>query len=411
MQKPETGGNQSLKKAQDAAQQYLSWFKNHALPFWLDKGVNPDTGASWEKLDPQGRPIRDSNYRLRVQARQIFVYSFAAQKGWISQERAHAFVTNANKFIEQYGQHAQSAGYVHLLDSKLAQVDQKQDLYDHAFHILANIWQAKAFGGSEKLKKAKQLIGHLDTQFTGELGGFLEGDYQIQYRRQNPHMHLFETFIAGAELFQDTSFAARAGEMYQLFSAFFYDRKFGVLREYFTDDWQVLPGNKGDIIEPGHMLEWSWLLLCYECLASKPLYQEARNLFETAISLGQTEQDLFYDEVDPAGEPIKHTKRSWAMTEYIKSSTRLYLHDHSLEDDRLFFADHIHRATHALMTFYIAPADASPSGRGAYIDQIGEDMKPASRDAQASTLYHYAVAAAELENFLEQTRPAHTSDS
>ena len=388
-----------LEEARELAKAYLCWFKEDALPFWMTRGIDEKTGASWEKLDANGAPLTQSPRRARVQSRQIFVYSLAAMRGWIDQSTAESIVDKLQSVVDTYARHATKPGYVHLLNSDLSQQDTKQDLYDHAFHILANVWRASAFDDAHAQTKAKQLLAHLDENFCAESGGFSEGDYPVDARRQNPHMHLFETFIAGAELSSDLVYSARAGEMYQLFAAYFYDGKFGVLREFFNENWEVLDSDKGDIIEPGHMLEWAWLLLCYQNLADRDLYKDSLALFESAVSLGQTEGDLFFDEVSPSGEPIKRSKRSWAMTEYIKSASRLYVQ--SPDTKKAYFAEHLARAIRSTMQYYIEPANLSPAGRGAYIDQIGDNQQAVSSEAQASTLYHYAVAAAELEGFLE----------
>ena len=57
-------------------------------------------------------------------------------------------------------------------------------------------------------------------------------------------------------------------------------------REYFTDDWSRAPGEDGRIVEPGHQMEWAWILnsarkllgidTAAEIRAADPLCRDAR---------------------------------------------------------------------------------------------------------------------------------------
>ena len=76
-------------------------------------------------------------------------------------------------------------------------------------------------------------------------------------------MHLLEAFLAWAEFVGDADlkWQALADEMVELARTRLIDRKTGALSEFFDADWQTLPDTKGLVVEPGHQLEWAWLLM------------------------------------------------------------------------------------------------------------------------------------------------------
>ena len=45
-----------------------------------------------------------------------------------------------------------------------------------------------------------------------------------------------------------------------LFRTKFFDTVSGTLAEYFNDDWSRAPGEDGRMTEPGHQMEWAWIL-------------------------------------------------------------------------------------------------------------------------------------------------------
>src|SRR5690625_6604298 len=64
-----------------ASERLNHWLCEQALPYWLHHGIDSASGAHHEQLLADGRPDLQANIRVRVQARQIFPYSFAYSRG------------------------------------------------------------------------------------------------------------------------------------------------------------------------------------------------------------------------------------------------------------------------------------------------------------------------------------------
>lgn len=372
-----------------SAARFENWITQQALPLWSTVGINPGTGASYERFLADGNIDTSADTRLRVQARQIFVFSLAAELGWL--ENAQAKVNGIAGFVAAHAVHPSGRGYVHLLSPDNQVKNPMRDLYDHAFFLLACAWRYRAFKDSAAMDEANWLIAFMDEELGQQNGGWLEGDYPADCRRQNPHMHLFEAFLALFDASGDPKWLTRAAEMFALFETRFFDPRDKVLREYFNHDWTPVDGAQGSIVEPGHMLEWVWLLRGYQNRTDRRVDNYADTLYAKAMEIGLTSKGLLYDEVTPEGKVITPSKRCWPMTELIKASVA------QARERREGCEANAAKAIDALMAHYL-----QASVPGAYIDRLDAQDRVLVDVAPASTLYHLIVAAAEVSAYVRE---------
>jgi mannose/cellobiose epimerase-like protein (N-acyl-D-glucosamine 2-epimerase family) len=366
-----------------------NWIKQDAIPLWLERGIDPLTHANYERLTPEGLPDLESTTRVRVQARQAFFFAAAYHRGWCPQGMDVA--KNLLAFVRDHAAHPVAvAGYTHLLDKHFKVIDTKQDLYDHAFFLLANAWCYRASGESEYLQEAEKLVAYLDTRFGSEVGGWIEGDYDYVCRRQNPHMHLLEAFLALHDATGDAKWLMWADEIFALFQTYFFDEKQGVLVEFFDENWARLPSPQGDRIEPGHMMEWVWLLDWYGRRRHRTLSQYSSVLYKRALELGMDKSGLLFDAVTPDGQALDSNKRCWGLTELIKASL-VQIREGNPQAEAIAV-----KAVDDLFRYYLCTSTA-----GSYIDQRGAQDEIVVDVAPASTLYHLIVAAMELVDHFE----------
>lgn len=375
-----------------AATRLENWIKNDALPLWAKVGFDPVYGANYERLLPDGKPDLQSSVRVRVQARQAFFYAVAFQRGWCTEGKHLA--AHLMQFVKTHAAHPTAGGgYTHLLDKDFTIVDHKQDIYDHAFSILANAWCYRAFGDEAALQEAEKLVAHLDARFGSHCGGWIEGDYDYACRRQNPHMHLFEAFLALYDATKDAKWLARVGELFALFQNRFFDSDLQVLFEFFNDDWSRLEGARGEVVEPGHMMEWVWLLDWYGRRSGRPVKHYTDALYSKALAIGVDKSGLLFDSVTADGKVLEHTKRCWGLTEFIKASLVQIRAGDTAATARAV------KGVDDLFTYYLCA-----STPGAYVDQRGADNEVVVDVAPASTLYHLIVAAVELIDHCEMAK-------
>ncbi|MDN4503907.1 AGE family epimerase/isomerase [Alteromonadaceae bacterium BrNp21-10] len=374
-----------------ASEKFKTWMIHQALPFWSSTGIEATTGASHERLLTDGTPDLQSTKRIRVQCRQLFSYCIATEMGWM--DNGLETVNGIVGFLNQHAinPHANST-FMHLLDKDNNPLDDMQDLYDMAFFFLAAGYRYKVFNDLTALAQADALLAHIENNLKVAPGGWMEGNYNAPVRRQNPHMHLFEAFLALYEATKDGKWLAKAGEIFCLFETVFFDAEYQVLREFFSDDWQHAAGAKGQIIEPGHMMEWVWLLRKYQQFTGTPVEKYCQALYNNALSLGQDKATgLLFDEISPTGDIVSASKRCWTTTEMLKANiAQAWAGDKSCEQGA---AD----AIELLFKYYI-----SDSVAGSYIDQLDGNNNVAMELAPASTLYHLILACIEAVKYCEQ---------
>src|SRR6185503_10284145 len=124
----------------------------------------------------------------------------------------------------------------------------------------------------------------------------------------------------------------RAARIADLFRNKMFDACHTALPEYFNDDWSPLDGESGDICEPGHHFEWSWLLHRFHALGGGDMRDIAERLRTQAETHGvDADSGAVYDALCLDGRPRVKTSRLWPHTERLKAN--LVRFEHSGDPD------------------------------------------------------------------------------
>ena len=374
------------------ATRFLSeWYYEKTLPVWRALAVDQEQGGFHEKLNASLVPETADGKRMMVQARQIFVFSqaYLRTQNPIDLENAKC----GFQFLSRYGPHAQG-GWHHKVDRKGNPVDPMRSLYDHAFVLFAMAWFGRANGSSLALDFADATIDFMETEMAHPKGGYVESvpgavdnlDRPKGPRKQNPHMHLLEAFLALFQTSGDDWWLERASRIVALLKRYFFVE--GSLREYFTDTWAPVPGPMGRITEPGHHYEWVWLLHQYAALTNDiSIISTATDLYHFANANGVDEMSGgVFDEISASGEVIKPFRRLWPQTEILKA------HSARRRFGEKGAACNLEQAIETLHENHL---EAMPNG--AWREHLGKSGEPIRTDFPGSSLYHLAMAVAEID--------------
>lgn len=330
------------------------WLELSVLPLWATIGLDP-AGGFHEAIDQEGVPAR-LDRRARVQPRQAYVYARAGKAGWPGPWRAAAEAGMA--YLESTYRRPDGL-FRTLTGPDGAVVDDSFVVYDQAFAMLA--WSEL---GEEA--KALDLLSRLQVARC-PAGGYVEVTADERYQ-SNPHMHLFEAALAWVEAGGDPRWEVLAREIVGLALTKFIDPQTGAIREFFQADW-----SHGHRIEPGHQFEWAWLLARWARLKADPVtHAAALRLFDNGLAGIDLVRGVA---VDAMGET---RARLWPQTEWLKAALILGSHDEAL------------RAARAFDAYLAAPV------AGLWRDKMLADGAFVEEVAPASSLYHIAVAVAEL---------------
>jgi len=344
-----------------------TWYRGAALSLWARMAADAH-GAFYEQLDYAGRPVTGTPRRVRVQSRQIHAFSGAARAGWLDEGDAIA-AKGFERLVTTACPDNALRGCAHLIDDEGRIIDQTRDLYDQAFLLLA--CAARINRDSAASAVAEATLNFIDTELSSHHGGYRENDRGATPRRQNPHMHLFEATMALYAATRDPAHLNRARAVETLFSTRFLDRNEGVLREFFNDDWSLDP-QTGDKIEPGHMVEWAFLLDRFETLSGEDRSTEKALLYKSAQALSAPDDAPFLPNSSRLHEPPRKSgRRLWPQTEALKAALVL-----GRDEDAAAIID-------ALFKTYLNQDVA-----GLWCDDYDADGRAAAKAVPASILYH-----------------------
>lgn len=354
----------------------MTWLREAALPLWWTKGADHARGGFHEALDLQGEPVA-GNRRARVQARQVYVYATAGQLGWDGPWR-EAVNHGLDFFLARYQR--PDGLYRTVVAPDGSPVDDKAWLYDQAFALFA---MAQAAGALPERKaelagKAHALRRALDGWRWPD-GGFKEPPAQY-VRQSNPHMHLFEASLAWAEVDEDPAWNALADEIAALALGKFIDGN-GALHEFFAEGWTLAEGVDGRIVEPGHQLEWAWLLERWAQLRGHDdAHRAALRLFRIGVDWGvHDERGVATQQLLDDGSIHDDVARLWPQTERIKAAVILGDEAEAVQ------------GIEGLKLYFDTPV------RGLWRDKFRPDGTFVDEPAPASSFYHIICAIAELK--------------
>lgn len=357
----------------------------HALPLWSGRGWDARRGGFVEQLRADGEPDREAPRRVRVQARQIYCFAKAAELGWYPPGRALAlqgleYLLSKAKGPDGY------PGYVTLLTANGDILSAKRDTYDHAFVLLALATVYQLNRDKQVRSEIETILTFLDTELKSRHGGYLEGAPGWLPRRQNPHMHLFEAMIVLFDATQEAVFQDRAGELFSLLLAHFYDPQTRTLGEYFEDDWsRIVPV----CVEPGHQAEWVWLLKGFERITGCPTARYRSALLASSIRYRDGQTGCLVDEGNIEGQITKPSGRCWPQTEIAKAWLA------QSESGEVGAKREAQAALLRLERYYL-----HHPVKGGWYDSFHHNDETANAPIPASSFYHILCAITEADRIL-----------
>jgi mannose-6-phosphate isomerase len=372
-----------------AAEAGLRWLTDHAWPLWLEHGVDWQRRAFHEYLDATSLECHAPFRRLRVAARQTYVFSKAARHGI---PRAKKAVALGLDFLQGRAR-LPDGGFAWRFDLDNRPTNLTLDLYDHAFVLLAFSAAAEVVGADRVRADAVALVDYIVARFAHPDGGYHDsippppypppqaGEGREGVRLQNPHMHLFEALLAACDAFGGERFFDCASGLATLFVTRLFQAEEGALPESFDEELAPFGEPGRFLVEPGHHYEWIWLLHCYETAATRMgvatdpnLQLVADSLFEFAERHGvNPSTGLVVNRLWSDGTVSDGGFRLWPQTERLKAIARRR-------------PDRIPAALDALKRHF---AGVRP---GLWIERMDTSGHAIAEPAPATSLYHLTAA-------------------
>lgn len=371
----------------------LTQAEEHWIPLWFHNFSDTNSGGFYERLDANCNTIEIPK-RLLSQCRQIIVYSIAYKN--TAQPTYLEKINQTFDFIKNNYFQTQTGGSVFSIDYKSwAIIDDKYDLYAHAFILMACSTYLNIDENDEIKKFAKATLNFITHNFRNEYGGFNEAlDKDLNplnvIRRQNPHMHLMEATLHMYEATQDKDYLNIAQELLILFFEKFYDSHTNTIGEFFNDDFSA-HGKTGNIVETGHHAEWIWLLKRYEEITktNDPRIDKATdNLFKWILKNGF--HNGIYNSQNPDGKVIDSNKRIWPMMETMRAAA-IMTQSNFYQGEAISLLVNL---KNIFLENYIN------FDTGTWNEMLNEDLSIASNYLPATTPYHIYPVLVDIKQYL-----------
>ncbi|UVL41048.1 AGE family epimerase/isomerase [Pseudomonas sp. B21-040] len=291
-------------------------FQDVIVPLWQGPGWNADMALPYEALDAEHQPLPPQRYRAMACARQL--YLFSSQIGQVpgAQERCAKLFRS----LQQHFHDAEHGGWFYSIDPHGTPLDQRKDLYTHAFILFAcaHYWDRSREPLVESaLNAALEVIGQRFATGDGLYDASLDRDWSSldSGPLQNPLMHLAEAFLATLSVREDIAVQRALVALCTAMHKRFIDPQHSVLMEKplgAVDNW----------FEPGHQFEWYFLLESSSLLRGSPLHASLDRAFAFTEQQGVDAQTgAAQAMLDLEGNAKDATQRIWAQAEYLRALT------------------------------------------------------------------------------------------
>jgi mannose-6-phosphate isomerase len=371
----------------EVAGQAKTWLLEAAAPLWSTVG-RTSSGLFCERMTLGCEPD-PTYYRTFVQARHVFSFVTIGRLGWGGPWQE--LVGETTEVILRCARRSDGF-FVHRLNRDAKPLDHRADLYDQAFVLLALAMAGAALEREDWFDEAEALLERIECAWKHPSGGFREGEIvDARIRRQNPHMHLLEAFLALAEASRRARFGDAAREIAELAHDRFVDPSSGALLEYFTDELEPAAGFEGQIAEPGLCFEWAWLFERMAVAGWREGAVSSDRLTRFARKWGIDQgRGVALNEVFTSGAVHDHNARLWPQTERLKAAVARYrrLKTEAEIEDLLAAAAGLEKYLEV-----VTP--------GLWRDKLKQDGSWVEQAAPGSSLYHISCAYCELMTIKE----------
>ena len=364
-----------------------SWLVRDALPLWLRAGFDEQLGLFHERLDFDGLPHAALPRRLMVQCRQLYVLAYATLRGlhdarplivrtWAQVQRLY----RRPELPHRWAFSVAPDGQVH---------DARCDTYTLAFLLFALAWLYRVQPDDSLLRHVDEIYECLDGPLSAGDGAVIDGTPRPDAMlRQNPHMHLFEAYLALHEATRRASDLERANRIYALFHTRMLWREQKALPEAHQADWTPSPEATA-WFEPGHHFEWVWLLRRYARISGAPVSAHVDLLLTRALAEGGVAEGAPLERIGICAAMECASSRCWNSCEYLKACAAEAEADPATEQA---WRQRAAQALSALLDGFLHTRTP-----GLWRDRITQDRTSLSEDVPASTLYHLVLAISECD--------------
>ncbi len=313
------------------------WFQQHLvdglLPRWHAAAVT-NSGFFYVNLDRDWSRLPENVGTLVSQARSLYVFSVGYM---LTRKPAYRKAVEVGaRFLLAHFADIEHGGYVWACDSEGEILDATKDAYGHAFALLGLVYAYRILGDPALREAAWRVFDLVRANFRDAQGGLvwkLERDWSplddVQPRSQNPMMHTFESFVAFAEVLDETGVEdgpltsrdvlAEAEAIAQFLFLRRSEAEAVPLLEVYAPDWTLLDAD-ARFFSIGHQFEWAFLLsYAVERGLPERFLELGRRCLDVGLRYGCEARGAIRAFANPEGQITRENLTYWDHTEALRA--------------------------------------------------------------------------------------------
>jgi mannose/cellobiose epimerase-like protein (N-acyl-D-glucosamine 2-epimerase family) len=313
-----------------------AWLRQHIfdiLHFYAPRCLDPQYGGFYQGYRDDGSIYDHRTKHLVSSTRFVYVFSIGTLlKG---PDWCRTYAELGLEYIQEKHFDRVNGGYYWILEGLEAKDTSKQ-AYGHAFVLLAASAALKA-GISWAFPIIEEVFQQLEEHLWNCVNGLYADEASVDwkeipvYRGQNANMHLCEALLSAYEATNDPKYLSRAHLLAKNVVITLATQSGGLIWEHYDKDWLIdWNYNKHDPKNlfrpygflPGHLVEWSKLLVILERYQSEAwMITAAESLFQSALKMAWDKKNggICYA-FDAAGNILDSDKYHWVISEAIAAS-------------------------------------------------------------------------------------------
>ena len=271
------------------AETYKENMLNNIMPFWLKNGLDQEFGGVYTCLSRSGK-LLDTTKSVWFQGRFAYACSFAynqleKRKEWLNAAKStldfieeHCFDTDGRMFFE--------------VAADGTPIRKRRYVFSESYAIIAMVEYSLATGDKSYVEKALKIFK--DMQHALETPGVLESKYMPSVKSQGHAMTMVLIDVASnlKKVSDDPKLDVVIENSLHALKNYFVHPEFKALLETVGPNGEFIDSMDGRLINPGHCIETSWILmeLAMTRGGDKKLLDLALNIFNWSWDWGWDDQ-------------------------------------------------------------------------------------------------------------------------
>lgn len=318
-----------MHKSAEIVSKALAIELENILNYWTQNSMDEVNGGFVGERDHFNNLVPNASKGIILNSR--ILWSFSAASNHYKSDKYKSYCERSYNYLKTYFKDSKYGGVFWELDSKGTSINNRKQVYAHAFLVYALSEYYMFSKNEEALNWAIEIYNLIekythDQVYQGYIEAFNEDWSSISDMRlsnkdaneaktMNTHLHLLEAYTNLYKVYKNENLKNNLSELLQLFLNKFLNSE-NHLNLFFDEQWNL----KSNIISFGHDIETAWLLIeAANVIEDQKILKETERvailIADTFLKKGIDKDGGVVNEFNPETEEFDFDKHWWPQAE------------------------------------------------------------------------------------------------